>query len=59
FSYSINEYKGQHYFSTIVRRTTAACRSGPSASDLEYAAWRISMTRSVTTGIPTLEREER
>ncbi|KWS46861.1 hypothetical protein AL057_05295 [Pseudomonas amygdali pv. myricae] len=25
----------------------------------EYAAWRRSVTRSVTHGIPTLEREER
>ncbi len=25
----------------------------------EYAAWRRFVTRSVTQGIPTLEREER
>ncbi|KPX00200.1 hypothetical protein ALO50_04150 [Pseudomonas syringae pv. cerasicola] len=36
--------------STIVRR---------SASDLEQAAGRRSVTRSVTRGIRTLEREER
>ncbi|RMN58916.1 hypothetical protein ALQ58_04315 [Pseudomonas syringae pv. apii] len=36
-----------------------ACRSGRSASDLEYAAQRRFVTQSVTRSIPTLEREER
>ncbi|RMV44963.1 hypothetical protein ALP09_04538, partial [Pseudomonas amygdali pv. lachrymans] len=36
-----------------------ACRSGRSASGLEVAARRRSVTRSVTNGIPTLERAER
>ncbi|RMT51624.1 hypothetical protein ALP46_04965 [Pseudomonas amygdali pv. myricae] len=58
--------------STIVRRSASAglnldyratlrvaCRSGRSASSLEYAVRHRSVTRSVTQGIPTLEREER
>ncbi|KPX75177.1 Unknown protein sequence [Pseudomonas syringae pv. maculicola] len=36
-----------------------ACRSGRSASGLDCAALRRSVTRSVTQGIPTLERAER
>ncbi|RMV13022.1 hypothetical protein ALP17_04530 [Pseudomonas savastanoi] len=36
-----------------------ACSSGRSASGLERAARRRFVTRSVTHGIPTLEREER
>ncbi|KPW26403.1 Unknown protein sequence [Pseudomonas syringae pv. aceris] len=36
-----------------------ACRSGRSASCLERAVRRRSVTQSVTKGIPTLEREER
>ncbi|RMT44112.1 hypothetical protein ALP47_04928 [Pseudomonas savastanoi] len=36
-----------------------ACSSGRSASYLERAARRRFVTRSVTQGIPTLEREER
>ncbi|RMU71248.1 hypothetical protein ALP23_04795 [Pseudomonas syringae pv. apii] len=39
------------YSSTLV--------SGRSASDLECAVRRRFVTRSVTQGIPTLEREER
>ncbi|RMQ69820.1 hypothetical protein ALP98_04482 [Pseudomonas viridiflava] len=35
------------------------CSSGRSASAFEYAARRRFVTRSVTHGIPTLEREER
>ncbi|KPW17427.1 hypothetical protein ALO83_04559 [Pseudomonas cannabina pv. alisalensis] len=36
-----------------------ACISGRSASGLKYAAQRRPVTRSVTQGIPTLERAER
>ncbi|RMQ34892.1 hypothetical protein ALQ05_00931 [Pseudomonas amygdali pv. mori] len=36
-----------------------ACSSGRSASGLEVAARCRSVTRSVTNGIPTLERAER